>query len=62
MEHTGGKFKNFSLGVVHNGEDKYIKITNGQKKQLFNTDLLNKTLEFYEYENEYGKNVGVRVN
>lgn len=54
--------ENYFLGVKWEGEDIVIKITKGQKKVLDKVgDLEGKQIKGVEYENEFGKNVGVRV-
>ena len=60
-------FDNHSLGVLHQGEEKYIKLTNGQKNGLdawmdrSGVDLTGREITFEEYTNTYGTFVGPRV-
>lgn len=60
-----GAYENYSLGVKtldQKPKEVYIKLTGGQYRNLQScTDLTDKTLEFVEYENDFGKQVGVRV-
>ena len=55
-----GKYMNYSLGVEE--EQEYIQLTAGQYNKLQKVgELTGKKIEAYEYENDFGKQVGVRV-
>jgi hypothetical protein len=56
--------KSFFLGVTTpEGKELTLSLTQGQTKNLEKVeDLSGKTLEFTSYENEYGKQIGVKVN
>ena len=58
-----GQYENYSLGVTDEklGEI-YVVLTKGQYSKLKDVPSLEgKTIEAYEYENEYGKQVGVKA-
>lgn len=63
-----GNYTNYSLGVEFSGQPIYLKLSEGQYKGLItwltkNPDktLLNRTITFEEYKNQYGKQIGTRV-
>jgi hypothetical protein len=61
-----GLYENHSLGVFDPKDDKeetiYLKITPAQKMNLEkHGDITGKTVEFYQYTNEYGDQVGATV-
>lgn len=62
-ENTGGKFTNYSLGVTtEDSKEIYIKVTSGQAKGLKKFgDLTGKTVVFYAYSNDFGDQVGAKV-
>ena len=57
------KIMSYGLQVTHDGETKFIKLTNGQRKVLDKVpDLMGKTIVFEEYTHkEWGKLLGARV-
>ena len=59
----GGKYDNWSIGVkLENGEDIYVQLTGAQATKLTESgDIRGKTITAYEYENKYGKQIGVKV-
>lgn len=62
-KNNAGKYENYSLGITTmEGEDTFVQLTKGQAKRLQGLgNVQGKTIEAYEYENEYGKNVGLRL-
>lgn len=62
-ETKAGKYTNYSLGIKDKqGNDMFINITEGQAKQLkILGDIEGKELKAYEYENQYGKQVGITL-
>ncbi|MBD3248459.1 hypothetical protein GF336_00250 [Candidatus Woesearchaeota archaeon] len=57
-----GKFPSYSLGVTtDDGKEVYVQLTEGQFKRLHGKDLTGKTIVAEEYENEFGKQIGVKV-
>lgn len=62
---TKGQFDNYSIGVKESETSNatmFIKLTKAQYDKLRSVeDLAGKTLKAYEYENQYGKQVGIEV-
>lgn len=60
-----GMYVNYTLGVTHEEHgDIFVKLTGAQFKAVTKEeigDLTGKTIEAYEYTNDYGKQVGVKV-
>lgn len=62
-ENISGEFTNYSLGVeTLDKKEVHVRLTQSQTRTLKKSDKLKgKLIEAYEYENEYGKQVGVKV-
>lgn len=58
-----GQYENISLGITHPEKGEvYLVLTKAQGDKLEQSgSLQGKEIEAYEYENEFGKQVGVRV-
>lgn len=57
---TLGKYENYSMGIE--GDIPYLQLTKGQHEKLMQSgNIQGKTIEFYEYENDFGKQTGVKV-
>lgn len=58
----GGKFENWSLGVTYQGKEIFLTLTKAQADKLNKIGhLQQKNIEAYEYENQYGKQIGIKV-
>lgn len=55
-----GKYMNYSLGIE--GKNPYVQLTKAQYEKIVAAgDVAGKIIEAYEYENDFGKQVGVKI-